>query len=168
MSRSLPSSISTAVAQPVTQPGHLIQIDASSTLRYCTRATLTYGGQTWMGGARVERLDTAPGGSCAIALPNADNALSALILEDALTDKRTRIWAIYGDSPTDAELMFDGVVDGADAIGALECMINLADNGSARSSIPDVTIGAPLANHLVAPGTQITWGNTVYTVEASE
>jgi hypothetical protein len=86
---------------------------------------------------------------------------------DALTDQRTRIYAIYGDSPTDAELMFDGIVDGADALGPLECVINLTDNGSARSSIPDVTIGPLLANHLIAPGTQITWGNTVYTVESS-
>jgi len=167
MSRTLPSSISTAVAQPVTQPGYLIQIDATSTLRYSTRATLTYDSQTWTGGARVDRLNTARGGVAAVALPNADNALSALILADALTDKRTRIWAIYGDGPTDATLMFDGVVDGSDAIGVLECIINLADNGSARSSIPDVVIGPPLANHLVPPGTQINWGNTIYTVEAS-
>jgi len=168
MSRTLASSISTAIAQPVTQPGYLIQIDATSTLRYTTRATLTYSGQTWTGGARVERLDTARGGDAAVALPNTDNALSALILSDALTDKRTRIWAIYSDSPTDAELLFDGLVDGADAIGALECVLNLTDNGSARSSIPDVTIGPPLANHLVPPGTQISWGTTTYTVEASE
>jgi hypothetical protein len=167
MSRTLAASISTATEQPVTQPGYLIQIDAASTLRYCTRATLPYDGHSWLGGARVDRLDTAPGGDCAIALPNADNAMSALILADALTDKRARIWAIYSDSPTDAELMFDGVVDGADALGALECVVTLTDNGSARSSIPDVTIGPPLANHLVAPGTQITWGNITYTVEAA-
>jgi len=168
MSRTLPASISTAVAQPVTQPGYLIQIDADSTLRYSSRATMSYNGQSWLGGARVDRLDTARGGDAAVALPNVDNALSALILADALTDKRIRIWGIYSDSPTDAELLFDGLVDGADAIGALECVLNLTDNGSARSSIPDVTIGPPLANHLVPPGTQISWGTTTSTVEASE
>jgi hypothetical protein len=169
MARTLPTTLSAGLAAAVTAPGYLIALGTSPVLRYSTRGTLTYGGYTWVGGARVEGLALAAGGAPPrLVLPNADNALSALLLGGVLSDVSAEIWAIYGDAPSEAESVFVGVVDGAYEIGLLACVLALADDSAGASSLPRAWIGAPIFNHLPPPGSVITWGGTTYTLEASD
>lgn len=168
MARTLASELSTGIAAAVTAPGYLIALGTTPALRYSTRGTLTYDGHTWVGGAAVEGLSLAAGGTPPrLVLPNADGALSALLLGDVLADVSAEIWAIYGDAPSAAEPVFAGVVDGADDIGLLSCTLTLADEGAGASRLPNIVIGPPIFNHLPASGSVIAWGGTTYTLEAS-
>ena len=166
MPRTLPSVISSGIAQAITTPGYLIQIDTSITLRYSTRGTVPYDSDTWIGGARVDSLDLGAG-TGRIAIPNADDAAGALILANALSEVAVTIWAFAEAEPTDVVQVFSGVIDAAEEIGELECVLSLAPTTGARSSIPDIVIGPPLCNHLLPAGTVITWGNTTFTIESA-
>ena len=164
MARTLDTEISDGIAAAVTIPGFLIQIEIDGdTLRYSTRGTIDYDGETWVEGAEVSHI----GGTSKpkLVLDNADNAISVLILSDAFIDAPVSIFAFYGEAPTAAKLLFTGVVDGADDIGLLSSTLALTDAGADRSYQPNVVLGPPLCDHFAPPGTVISWGNVTVTLE---
>jgi hypothetical protein len=169
MARTLPSTISAGISAAVTAPGYLIEIATTQTLRFSTRGTLTYGGAVYAGGARVEGLTL--GGQragCTLVLPNADGAVSQLILSGRVNDANVSIYGIYGDAPSERVTLFTGAVEAATDIGLLSCTLAVAEVRNAIWSLPHVMIGPPLANHLRRPGDQIVWGGVVYTLESGD
>jgi hypothetical protein len=167
--RVLSASVSSGVAAAVTAPGYLIEIATDPPLRYSTRGTLTYGGYPYVGGASVTSLNTSgQQTSATIVLPNADGAVGALILRGTLNDVPISIAAIYGDAPTEREVMFVGAIDSASDIGLLSCTLTLMDSRDALWSLPWLMIGPPLANHLRRPGEQIVWRGEAYLLEAGD
>jgi len=156
MPRSLPATLASAIGQPVTRPGYLIQLDSATPIRFSTRGTVLYDGQWWLEGAAVSGLSQSAASAPTVTIPNQDNSGSALLLGDRLIDVRARIWAYDAGAPDDAILLFDGVIDGAGDIGPLTCSIQLAQTSHARGRYPNLVIAPPLCNYITPAGTQFT------------
>jgi len=153
MPRSLPTALATAVGQPVTQPGYLIQLDSATPIRLSTRGTVLYDGQWFLQGAAVSGLSQSAASTPTVTIPNDDNSGSALLLGDRLIDVRARIWGYDAGAPDDTILLFDGVIDGASDIGPLTCSIQLAQTSRARGRYPNLVIAPPLCNYITPAGT---------------
>jgi len=153
MPRNLPTAVATAIGQPVTRPGYLIQLDSATPIRFSTRGTVLYDGQWWLDGAAVSGLSQSAASTPTVTIPNQDNSGSALLLGDRLIDVRARIWAYDAGAPDDAILSFDGVIDGAGDIGPLTCSIQLAQTSRARGRYPNLVVAPPLCNFITPAGT---------------
>jgi hypothetical protein len=96
------------LAQPITKPGQLIEIDFSPPRYFSTRGVQGYGGKTWVTGAWVFATDR-------LTLPGGDPAMTQLVLSQGVVGRRVRVWTFIGDyaDDTNTELTYDGVIDGA-------------------------------------------------------
>lgn len=163
--RTLDATTEAEIAKAVTSPGYLVEIDTQPPVRFSTRGSLVYDGNLYLDGASVRKV--APGASKAeIQIPNHDNAASALVLGYGLEDVAVRIYAIHGDAPTARDLLWSGVIDGAELSTR---WARLTCSAAARSggAVPDIVIAPPLCNHLPAPGTSFLWNGEKYVLQAS-
>jgi hypothetical protein len=167
MSRSISASIQSQLPGPLTEPGWLIHVKSSTALRYHTRGTISFDGYTWLGGATVSGIGDSLTPSMTLTLPNTDNAASALALGVDLRDVAVDIYAVYGASPTDADLLVSGVIDEVSSITATRVEFKMTSAIEAASSIPDVVIGPPLCNFIPAVGSVVSWRGFVFTLEDS-
>lgn len=167
MPRTLDSDALAALADPVTAPGYLIAITstAGQVLRYSTRGTIEHDGQTWIGGGRIVRQSPT---DWDVAMPNHDNAASALALGSELDHATANVWAYLGQAtPPQAILLFEGYVNEVLRITAATVEFSLAAVTLGRSWLPDILLAPPLLNHLPPPGTAISWGGKTYYLEAN-
>lgn len=164
MPRALSSAISAGLSATRTAPGHLVELTiGTSVLRYSSRGDLTWDGQTWTGGARVQSSSAA---DWTLALDNHDNAASAMLLANDANTTRARIWAYSGHAdPPDAVLVFDGGLDRISAVTLERVELALTAAAPGRTWLPDAILAPPLLNHLPVPGTAITWGDQTYLLE---
>lgn len=160
MARTLPAAISSAVSATVTEPLVLCQIVlGTTTLRYSSRATVSWDGATWSGGSlRVESLASAAGGGMSgnVSLSNVDDAIGTLVLNSDLTESDVRLWLLYGRGPFgagDALALFRGVIDAAD-LSAVRVSLALVTEGRRGLMRPGLYVGVPLCNHIPPPGTE--------------
>ena len=165
-------AIETQVTQLLTQPQYLILLEFRSlTLRYSTRGTVTWNGQSWLGGAgaRVDRIQKTSQGNmtATLTLPNQSLALSAILLNEGVADQPVRVWKAYGDTTIaadDATQVFEGVIDSAPTI-ADTVVLNLVSENVFNQFSPRVRAGPPLMNHIPPAGTIIEWGSDIYELE---
>jgi hypothetical protein len=167
MARTLDAALESAVAEAGTAPGWLITIATATPLRYSTRGTLVYGGQTYTGGATLSGVgESGLLSEVRLGLPNTDNAASALALTDLLRDVEVTVAAYYDVSGTGyAETLATLVIDAVEAIEPTRVVFVLATIAQAASHLPDVVLGPPLCRHIPPPGTTIAWAGTTITIE---
>lgn len=161
--RNLPGSLPAAVAQTITTPAWLVEVDFSTPLRLSSRGDQSWGGYTWTGGRLGKVTLSASGGHMEII--NTDLAAGALAMNEGVADRRVRAWAFYADNPSDVVAVFDGVGDGVD-IGPDRIRITLQTANLRSLFSPRRFIGASAGfNQLLPAGTRITWGGQTITLE---
>lgn len=169
MARTLTSNTSTAIASQATAPRMLIEAAWSTTVRICTRETVTWGGYAWTGpSGSVSGL----GGSnadhrCTITLLNHDDSYGAIALSEGLSDIAVKVWALYGTpsfATDDAVLLFDGQMDGG-SITVDRVTIDCIAMRAQTMYAPRIYAQPPLINHAPPAGTVLRWNGDTYTLE---
>lgn len=115
MTRIVSAAVATAIAQPVTGPGYLVEIGFSTWVRLSSRGSLDVLGNHWSAwglgitGIGVDATSAIQSGTLNIA--NTDLTMSTLILTEGISDKAINIYKFYGEHPADADvtMLFSGV-----------------------------------------------------------
>lgn len=167
--RTLTAAQIAATSSTVTTPGYLVELLFDTALRLSSRGDQSWGGYIWTGGrlGKVSGLTADARGEQKgrIELINSDLAYSALVLTEGVAERGCRVWTFYGDNPTNASLVLDGVIDGAD-IGPDRVALEVVGESLRTAMFPRRFIGPGTGfNHLRPTGTKITWGNQTYILE---
>lgn len=165
MSRTLPSTVSSAITSATTKPIYLIQFGFSPAKYAATwDSDITWNGQTWSaGGVDVSRL-TMQGAT--LSLPTgADDTWLSTIMAQGVRRKTINIYEHHTDttaSPqTDAVLVFSGVMD-AVRIGN---RIQITVLESSQSKVfPPSSVDESVFTYLLSSGQKISWGSDTITV----
>lgn len=113
--KSLSSTLATALGAPVTQPAVLVQIDFSTTQRWSSFATRTWGGHTWhrwplaLRNLVVQAYDL----SGQLELDNRDDQAAALVLGEGITDRAITVWGYDAAAPDDVVWLANAMAGGA-------------------------------------------------------
>ena len=167
MSRTLPTTVASAVQLTATQPKYLLDLAFSSGTVYAATwgADVSYNGQTYVSsGLEVSRLNDS---SATLKFPNgtSDPWLS-LVLNDGTRGVAISIYSHQYDataSPqSDAVLVFTGIMDEAD-ISDEDVTVKVIA-ASAAKRVPPTPIDQPTFTYLPQAGTVISWGNDKLTV----
>lgn len=169
MAKTLTANATAGVSAVITAPRLLLQIGWSPTVRICTRETVVWNGQTWLGGiGRVEDVrGSAASQSCRIVLPNHDGAYGAIALTQGLQDIAVAIWALYGTAPFaagDAVPVFVGAMDGG-RVTATEVAVDCIAMRGASMYAPRIYAHPPLCNHNQPTGTTLAWNGATFVLE---
>ena len=103
MSRpSVGGAFETKLSGAVTQPGYLLEIEFSTTVRWSTRGTLTWNSQTWVGREFKVQMSGGRGmdAKLTLTLSNNDNAIGTLCLADGVGNRNIRLWKFTGNAPS--------------------------------------------------------------------
>jgi len=166
MSRTLNSTVTSAIAKDVTTPVYLIQMGWSTTLYAATWSTdIVWNGQTWSAsGLEVTQLDET-GGVLEMPVGDSDNWL-ALILSEIPRNRSISIYEHHTDttvSPqTDAVLIFTGLMDEVE-IGD-KIRMRLIESLTAKV-FPPTSINPPTYNYLLQAGQRLIWADLIITAE---
>lgn len=168
--RNLSLATQTALAEPVTAPGWLVQIDTAPVVRLSSRGDLSWDGAAWLGYALdVSGLAAQGTGetTATLRVGNTDNTLSALILGPGVAGVPVRLWAFYGETPAlaDPVAIFSGMADDA-GINTDRVEIRLVGDTLKNLALPRgrCTPSAGL-HHLTPDNTVLTWGNAKITLK---
>ena len=164
MTRTVSNIITAASNQDNTTPVYLIYMAwdvASPDQRYiCTWDTaITWNSIVWApSGASVDNL-SVEGGS--LVLPNGDaDPWLALVHADIPRDRVAEVYEHHTSTASpagsDAELLFTGRMDGV-TISDRGIKIDLIE-GRTNKGFPPTSIGVPVYNYLLPPGTKLAWG----------
>lgn len=164
--RTLTVTMESSVNSTVTKPGYLIEIGFSTTLRFSTLGDVTWAGNAFSGARSisVRGLTDAAG---TIEFGNADDGLTALLLNEGVADKSVRVWvadanALGDDDPV---LIFDGVGDEV-TVSTEKATVTLAAPSSQVLMSPRRFVGPSSGfNYLTPAGTTVKIGNTTLTLE---
>lgn len=163
--RELSANLEASVAQTVTTPAFLIQIDFSTVLRLSSRGDQSWDGNLWTGGRLGKIQASSDGGQ--VEIMNSDLAAGALVLNEGISDRPISIWQFYGDNPdlADAVQIFSGVGDSAE-IAHDRIRIKLTAGNRRTLYSPRRFINSVSGfNNLLPAGTRITWGGETFTLE---
>jgi hypothetical protein len=168
VARTLSDSTSNAVTATGTAPAYLVQIGWSTVSRLTTGdAALDWGGYIWLPGpVTLSGLAWSNSGlqTARLALGNADQAFSALALNEGVADISIIVYA-YDRSATEAGdpvKIFDGV-GGRLAADDNAVQIELSTQRSRALKSPRQRITRAGGYSLLpAPGTVVRWGNENY------
>lgn len=160
MSRTLPTTVSAAIASDATRPIYLVEFGFDTTQRAATwDSNITWNGQTWSAsGVSVSRLTPR---DCTVKLPTGeDDGWLALVMSDGVRGRTISIYEHHYDaasSPqTDAVLVFIGIMDSVTIGDNIELRVL---ESSRAKTFPPGSIDEPTFTHLLKPGTEIAWGN---------
>lgn len=161
--RTIPSTLTTAIAKDVTQPVYLIRASFGNPpdeYRFATwAAAITWNGEPWIAsGAKVSNLSPA---GAVLQLPNGtSDPWLALILNNPIRNLPISIYEHYTDTAAspqaDAVLIFTGIMD--QAVIDKQIKITVLESSQARS-FPADSIDRPIFNHLLNSGDTINWGS---------
>lgn len=92
--KALSTALAAALGAPVQQPALLVEVAFTTTRRWSSFATLTWGGNTWtQEDVQLESLSVgALSVSGALLLGNGDDAAAALVLAEGVQDRAIRLW----------------------------------------------------------------------------
>ena len=170
--RDLTSAVAAQVEARDTAPGYFVELQFPvQTIRLCSRGTLTWAGETWLGwGFEISGLkqDEAGDMSGQIRFNDFDDTVRAAFFADDVRGCPVRIWKIYGNAPaaSDPALLFDGMAD-APSSAPPRVQVELLGDRLGGQWLPRGSI-APAAGctHQTAPGVTISWGAERITLEA--
>lgn len=157
-----------ATAARITRPLHLVQIDASPVLRFCTLQAITLGGYTWQA-ATLQITGLAGEGSPSLVFADPDSAIATAVLQGLLDDVAVRIWTADAAALADADvvLQWQGATDGASIdpeTGRVTLGLTLAT--AAALYAPRLLYGPAMGmNTMIPAGAVIKVGDKTYTVE---
>ena len=165
MSRTLPTTVSSAIAKATTKPVYLIHMGFNSIVRAATwDASILWDGVTWAAsGVEIKGLNA---GGARMHMPTgAADPWLGLVLNDGTRNRTISIYEWHEDttaSPqTDAVLIFVGIMDETTITDKIT--ITLIESSRAKS-FPALTIDQPVFTHLMTSGDTINWGADVITV----
>ena len=165
--RTLTPAMQAATAARITRPLHLVQLDSTPPLRFCTLQTLTLMGASWQeAGLQINGLggDGAP----ALVFTDPDGALATAVLQGLLDDVPVTVWA--GDAAALADtypvIVWQGATDGASIDPAGRVTLNLSSAPSIALYAPRLFYGPALGmNTMIPAGAVVKVGDKTYTVE---
>lgn len=165
--RTLTPAMQAATAARITRPLHLVQLDSTPPLRFCTLQTLTLMGASWQeAGLQINGLggDGAP----SLVFTDPDGALATAVLQGLLDDVPVTVWA--GDAAaladTDPVIVWQGATDGASIDPAGRVTLNLSSAPSIALYAPRLFYGPALGmNTMIPAGAVVKVGDKTYTVE---
>ena len=165
--RTLTPAMQAATAARITRPLHLVQLDSTPPLRFCTLQTLTHMGASWQeAGLQINGLggDGAP----SLVFTDPDGAIAAAVLQGLLDDVPVTVWA--GDAAaladTDPVIVWQGATDGASIDPAGRVTLNLSSAPSVALYAPRLFYGPALGmNTMIPAGAVVKVGDKTYTVE---
>lgn len=170
MPRTISTGLATEFAKVVTQPGYLVQINASQIRRWSTFGDIVYQGVPWISmDFEVLGLQWDPDKDlqCTLTVQNLDSAIAAWILLESLADVTVDIYQFAagaladGDAPQLARMVFDSCQVKLDQMNA-----NLVQQSSLFAFSPRRRVDVPNGFSYALPkGSQIAWGNEIYVVE---
>ena len=165
MSRTLPSTVSSAITATATRPVYLVEFAFTPTIYAATwDANISWGGQTWLaGGVEVSRL-TPRGATITLPTGASDTWLST-ILAQGCRGKAVTIYEHHQDtaaSPqTDAVKIFSGIMDSVNIGEKLQVTVVEA---SQSKVFPPSSVDENTFTHILSSGQKIAWGNDTITV----
>ena len=172
--RTLASTLLDALAQPVTQPGYLVEILFATPFRVSSRGNINWGGNSWgafdfkVSGLGVDGSTSSQSGS--LTFGNDDHLMSALVLNEGVAGRTIHVWKFSGEAPEDADPIniFSGIgddVQGNPSQG--ELTINLTQEGAQTLFCPRRRITADQGFNFLPPaGTLIVWNTETYQLES--
>lgn len=162
--RSLNAALITELGLTVTRPGYLVSVGFSTPQYYSTLGDISFDGKTWLGSSvRVEGLQriTKTGRAALLRFGDSDQAVSALALNEGVSDRVVQIYSVYAGAPTHAVLELSGVGDSVE-IGT-DTSISVVEFSAARVMLPKRRIGKETGfNTLLPSGSGIWIGGSIY------
>lgn len=167
MSRTLPSTVTSAVASDQTRPVYLIQMALTNTTRAATwDVNISWNGLTWTSsGIEVSNISAA-GARLKIAIDDDEPWISRVLDYDkGVRGRQILIYEHHTDTTAspqaDAVLIFSGIMD--DVSVSDDISITCVDDSQSKG-FPPASIDRPKYNYLLEPGTRIRWGPDEYVV----
>jgi|GEM_PF-2500812 len=163
--RTLSLNLQTEVARDITTPFAVVEIttNAATVLRFSSRETVTWNAVTWTeSGIKVDSLRDLPGGAQEgrLVFQNFDNAASALVLTDGITDAPVKVYLLYGAGPTfaagDGVQIFEGVCDASD-VQLERVTIDITSAGRLRETSPRLYYTS-FCHYMPPAGRVLSWG----------
>jgi hypothetical protein len=119
MTRDLTTGMASEVTNPFTTPAYFVEVQFSSPVRFSSRGTLDWNGNTWesrsisVRGLAFELGAAQQSGSLAIL--DADLSLTTLIHLEGIKGRSINVWKFYGTAPADDDpiKLFAGAGDTA-------------------------------------------------------
>lgn len=165
MSRTVSSTIQSAIAQDATRPIYLIEMDFSTTSYAATwDAVISYGGNSYVASG-IEIGGLSATGATMRMPTGADDPWLALILNEGTRGRAIRIYEHHYDSTaspqSDAVLVFSGIMD---MVTITDKIIVKIIEASRAKAFPALSVEETTFTHLLQSGTTITWGQNTLTV----
>lgn len=164
----LTPALQAATAARITQPLHLIQIDAAPVLRFCTLQTVALNGHAWQG-TPLQINGLGGEGGPSLVFNDPDTAIATAVLQGLLDDVPVSIWTADAAALADADpvLQWQGATDGAridPESGRVTIGLTLA--AAAALHAPRLLYGPAMGmNTMIPAGAVIKVGDKTYTVE---
>ena len=166
--RTLTPAMQAATEARITRPLHLVRIDSTPVLRFCTLATLTLMGESWQT-AGLQITGLGGDGSPTLVFTDPDGAIATAVLQGLLDDVPVTIWSGDAQALADADpvIQWQGATDGASIDPASSRVsISLSAAPSAALYAPRLLYGPAMGMHTMIPaGAVIKVGDKTYTVE---
>lgn len=170
--RALAATVQSATAQPITQPGYLLELQVSPLLRLSSRGDVTWKGNVFaQADLVVSDVTENPDGttSVSVSVGNTDLSTGAIILNGGAQNAVASVWFFYQGLTGSAEpvKIFGGVVDAAKVVHR-EVSLQLVSQGLQTSYLPRRRICAASGfNRLLPAGRVLQLGSTVVKIERS-
>lgn len=126
--RSLTTALATALGAPVQMPAFLVELGFGTVQRYSSRATLSWGGNSWVGtpmdvdGLRVGPLRVEG----TLSLDNRDGAIGTLVRAEGVQDRTIKLWGYDAAATATGDVVWLATAVGSAAsIGETAVQINL-------------------------------------------
>ncbi len=160
--------MSTATGRVISEPGLLVEIGLTPTVRLSSVGARTWNALSWIDAdVDVDNLDFALDVIQALTLKlgDADNAFAALLLATVPTGLAVKVWVmdVSALATPDPVLVFDGQIDGLTADTARNLSIPCR---VPSKMLPSGMLSEVLPAYFFAPeGTEIKWGNGTVKLE---
>ena len=170
MSRpSVGGAFETKLSGAVTQPGYLLEIEFSTTVRWSTRGTLTWNSQTWVGREFKVQMSGGRGmdAKLTLTLLNNDNAIGTLCLADGVGNRNIRLWKFTGNAPslTDCSQIFGGIGD-TFSLTKRRVTIQAVPKGMEVIKEPSLRIVRNAVRAELTPaGTRVPWNGEIFILQ---
>jgi hypothetical protein len=175
MPRTLSTSTAAETVKRITTPGYLIEILFAVPVRFSTRGTQVWRGNTWtqrdvkIQGLGIDASQSNQSGR--LIFDDTDNAITALIDNEGIADRAINAWQFWGAALADADpvQIFGGVGDATDWPDEKSVVVSVEQGGASSLYSPRAYITAELGfSALPAPGQIINWNGENFELVAGE
>lgn len=165
MSRTLPTTVTAAIASDATRPIYLVEMAFDVTSRAATWDTgINWGGYAWAAsGIQIKGLSAS--GARMVMPTGEDDPWLALVLNEGTRDRAINIYEHHTDATSspqsDAVLVFTGIMD---AVSIADKITVTLIESSRSKTFPALSVDQPTFTYLMTSGDTIVWGSDVIMV----